>query len=989
MVRNRDTTIAVDPLREQQLEELFAYYVDRLNEGDELNPQEILAKHPELGTDLIEHLEGYIDPGAAPSMPSDRTLGDYTIRREIGRGGMGIVYDAWQNSLDRRVALKVLPLGIAASDRAFERFMREARTAAKLDHQNIVRVHGMGVEANTPYYSMEYVEGRTLAQILGAMEAHSDAAEDAPFAPASDGSTNYTGIARTFAEVADGLQHAHEKGVTHRDIKPSNLILTVDGHLRILDFGLARFEGDESLTLTGDLLGTPMYMSPEQARRRKIPVDHRTDIYSLGATLYEVLTQRPPFRGKDNYETLSQIIANDLSPLRRFDPTIPKSLETIVLKCLRKNPKDRYDTAEAVAEDLRRFAQGEPVEAQPLPPWAGVARKAWKYSPRIGVIVMTATLIFFVISLLMPTKGIVTRQVLAPALGGMGMPSPDGRYLSTVNWEKGNLAVHDFTTGKTRDITDEGTWKKPNQFCDVSIWSPDSRQIAYFWYHESSGTSLRIVGLDGAKPRVLLAGDSARGEHAPWPRAWSRDGKFIVALFRKKDETVERGYQRQIVLVSVADGSLRVLKSLGERNSKDMSISPDGRYVVYELEEEPGSKKRDIHLLATDGSGDVPLVEHPADDKAPYWTPDGKRVVFLSDRSGAMGVWILNVDDGKPRGTPALVKETGRRFQPMGFTRDGSLYYRVGNPAADVYVATLDFEAGKVLSSPTKTSLRFEGSNFAPTWSPDGKYLAYASRRDTQDNYLLVIRSVDTGEERDLSPSSLRMLGAHAHGAPQWSPDGRSILVAGKANSANGLYLVDVQTGEFNTIIEYGLGSQEPNFWPRWPVFSNDGTQIYYIRDRSIVALDLETRGEKELYRANKYIVRLACSPDGRRLAFFESTQDERPAVVKTVSTSGGEPRELFTLEKVQTLFWGVGISWTPDGRHLIVAGPDVPDKQGADRLPDELWRYPIAGGEPVKLSLGIKIRQMSMHPDGRRFAFASHEPKGGAEVWVLENFLP
>ncbi|MCZ6812174.1 MAG: serine/threonine-protein kinase, partial [Planctomycetota bacterium] len=375
MVSNRETTIASDALREHQLEELFAYYVDRLNKGDELNPQEILAKHPGLGAELLEYLEGYIDPDAAPTMPSDRTLGDYTIRRQIGRGGMGVVYDAWQNSLDRRVALKVLPLGIAASDRAFERFMREARTAAKLDHQNIVGVHGMGVEADTPYYSMEYVEGRTLAQILGATEAHSDAAVDAPFAPASDGSADYAGIARAFAEVADGLQHAHAKGVIHRDIKPSNLILDRAGHLRILDFGLARFEGEESLTLTGDLLGTPMYMSPEQARRRKIPIDHRTDIYSLGATLYEMLTRRPPFRGKDNYETLSQIIANDPSPLRRFDPTIPKSLETIVLKCLRKNPKDRYDTAEAVAQDLRRFARGEPVEAQQLPPWAGLTRR--------------------------------------------------------------------------------------------------------------------------------------------------------------------------------------------------------------------------------------------------------------------------------------------------------------------------------------------------------------------------------------------------------------------------------------------------------------------------------------------------------------------------------------------------------------------------------------------------------------------------------------
>ena len=155
------------------------------------------------------------------------------------------------------------------------------------------------------------------------------------------------------------------------------------------------------------------------------------------------------------------------------------------------------------------------------------------------------------------------------------------------------------------------------------------------------------------------------------------------------------------------------------------------------------------------------------------------------------------------------------------------------------------------------------------------------------------------------------------------------------------------------------------------------------------MALNLETRGERELYKVNKDIFRLACSPDGRRLAFFESSQDGKPAVVKTISTSGGDSRELFTLHEGQHLFWGVGISWTPDGRHVVVGGPPVPGKQGADSLPDDLLIIPVAGGEPRKVKLEIKLRQMSLHPDGKRIAFASHNPKGGTEVWVMENFLP
>ena len=965
---------------QHDLEELFAFYVDQLNRGEELNPQEILAKHPFVGEQLLSHLEDYVGADAAPVEVQLRTLGDYTLRRQIGRGGMGIVYDAWQNSLDRQVALKVLPVGVAADDRTFHRFMREAKTAARLNHENIVRVYGMGVESNTPYYAMEYVDGKTLGQILAAQETDTAEASGTSFGRTKEGLVDYPSIATAFAAVAEGLQHAHSKGVIHRDIKPSNLMLDGNGRLRIVDFGVARLEGQAGLTLTHDVVGTPLYMSPEQARRRKIPIDHRTDIYSFGATLYELLTHRPPFRGRDNHETLSQIIERDPSPLRRFDPTIPKSLETIVLKCLRKTPKERYDTAKAVADDLRRFARGEPVEARPLPAWAGLTRRAWKYGPRIGVIAMAATLVSVLVFLLLPTDGIVTRQVWAPALDIMGEVSPDGRYISYVNWTKGNLAVHDLETGENRDLTDEGTWETPSKFCDASIWSPDSRRIAYYWIGRER--SLRIVGLDGSKPRVLASTNSVPAYGVPWPRGWSQDGKYLLAISYDKNESLTRGEEGHIVLVSVTDGSVRVLNSLGERHCPNASLSPDGRYVVFELDPKPGSKKGDIHLLATDGSGEVPLVEHPADDKAPYWTPDGKRIIFMSDRSGSMGLWMLDVDDGKPKGAPTLVKEMGDKSAPMGSTRDGSFYYSVRTPTNDVYVATVDFEAGKVLAPPTKRSLRFEGSNFAPFWSPDGKYLAYASRRSS--GTVLVIRSVETGEERDLSRKSLPMRSAHHHAAPRWSPDGRSILLAGEAKGVGRLHLVDVQTGDFTTIVLDQPRKEGGNYSaPRWPVFSSNGKQVYYVRDRSIMAHNLEIHRERELYRSNGYIHRLACSPDGRRLAFLEAAQALRPTVVRTIPASGGEPRELYTLKEGKRFSRGVGLSWTPDGRHVIVGGPDGPDK------PDELWRIPASGGEPRKLSLGVKVDSLSLHPDGRRIALTRPDPKGGAEVWAMENFLP
>jgi tetratricopeptide (TPR) repeat protein len=267
---------------------------------------------------------------------------------------------------------------------------------------------------------MEFVEGETLAQILARLRAAEGkeeeerqtilqslsglfgkddcAAPDTEIEPevptlarktlleSGDFDLEYCArLARAFAGVAEGLQHSHSKGIIHRDIKPSNLILDKEGRLRILDFGIAHLAGQESLTLSGDFVGTLLYMSPEQASRRKIPIDHRTDIYSLGATLYEMLTHRPPFQGKDHSDTLSQIIEREPVEPRKLNPRVPKDLETIVLKCLRKEPADRYGTAEALAQDLRRFVRGDPVEARPPTAWELLARRVFRHRRKLFV----------------------------------------------------------------------------------------------------------------------------------------------------------------------------------------------------------------------------------------------------------------------------------------------------------------------------------------------------------------------------------------------------------------------------------------------------------------------------------------------------------------------------------------------------------------------------------------------------------------------------
>ncbi|MBN1420190.1 MAG: protein kinase, partial [Planctomycetes bacterium] len=387
-----------DPGGEDLLAKLVCEYMDRLIAGETIDGDRVLREHPDLGPSILRELRTFTEIGGDGEDSGEEprtlgTLGDFTLRRRLGSGGMGVVYAAWQNSLEREVALKVLPPGVAADARSSVRFLREAQIAARLSHPHIVPVYTTGIEGETPYYAMEYVEGETLAQAIARMRPRGgssrETAEGDPtsaplFGVPREDQEFFLRFARAFAGVADGLQHAHERSVIHRDIKPSNLIFDGEGRLRILDFGLARLEGHQSLTRSGGIAGTPLYMSPEQARACKIPIDHRTDIYSLGATMYEILAGRPPFKGKDPNDTLSQIIEREPLDPTALDPRIPRDLETIVLKCLRKEAGDRFGTAEALAQDLRRFVRGDPIEARPPGRLERAARRLRRNAWRIA-----------------------------------------------------------------------------------------------------------------------------------------------------------------------------------------------------------------------------------------------------------------------------------------------------------------------------------------------------------------------------------------------------------------------------------------------------------------------------------------------------------------------------------------------------------------------------------------------------------------------------
>ncbi|MHC4670084.1 MAG: serine/threonine-protein kinase, partial [Planctomycetota bacterium] len=377
------------------LTKIVEEWCDRIDRGERVDIDALVHAHPEFAEELRARFEAHdvLDQALSTTSPvpdgMPREIGDYDVVREIGRGGMGVVYEAEQKRMSRKVALKVLAASITGTPQAVKRFQREAKAAGRLHHTNIVPIYDLDQYAGQWFYAMELVEGRSLSAVVAELRGRRPTEGSLARAAVSQ-ETESTDVlsgtgtgdrayhvraAELFAGVADALELAHQEGIIHRDIKPSNLLLDADGVLKIVDFGLARFEDEAlSMTITGDLLGTPAYMSPEQATAKRMGIDHRTDIYSLGATLYEVLTLQPPFEAKTLQELCSQIVTKDPALPRRRNHHIPRDLETIVLKAMDKDRDKRYQSARELARDLCRFAEGAAIHARRI----GPAGRAWR-----------------------------------------------------------------------------------------------------------------------------------------------------------------------------------------------------------------------------------------------------------------------------------------------------------------------------------------------------------------------------------------------------------------------------------------------------------------------------------------------------------------------------------------------------------------------------------------------------------------------------------
>jgi Tol biopolymer transport system component len=535
--------------------------------------------------------------------------------------------------------------------------------------------------------------------------------------------------------------------------------------------------------------------------------------------------------------------------------------------------------------------------------------------------------------------------------------TPDGRLAAIMDRSTGDVAIYDISSGQTRRLMAQSE-PFAHGYAESPLLSSDLRQVAFAWYdYAGLRHQLRVMpNQPGAPQRVLI--NSPEFEYFE-VAAWSHDGKSVLTSMWKPDGTV------QLAWVSVADGSVKVLKSLGWRELDRPSLSPDGRYIAYSATQSPETANSSIYVLASDGAAETELVKGAGVNEAPAWTPDGARVFFTSNRSGGFGLWSIAVQNGRAFGSPELVKPDLGRISGMGFSSSGTYYYMHVTLSTDIYFAELDPASSKARGSAVRLTETFTGSRF-PAWSPDGKAVAFVrGLRGNLGSGDLVVRSLETGQERIYPGTVFR-------GELMWLPDGKSLLVPMTRRNQVSLYRVNLDAGEFTLALEQGYGAME---------LAPDGKTLYvmnyYMSYEGIRAVDLVTGHERQVFEAPKpqrigaRLPMLALSPDGQTLAF----QLGRRSFLIGVDGSG--LRELPTGD--------VGaLGWSQDNHAVLFA------------LNRKLMRLSVEGGEPEFTGLADISPAFDLSADGSRIAFTRGAvTQSGAsagnrivEVWALDNLL-
>ena len=553
-------------------------------------------------------------------------------------------------------------------------------------------------------------------------------------------------------------------------------------------------------------------------------------------------------------------------------------------------------------------------------------------------------------------RGLVTRRILEDASGINGVLTTDGKYIRRLEWETGDIIEFDVAGGKTSRITNKGLRTERLYYVEGYVFSRDGKQIVFDRYTTEGKPQLLIRNLDGTALHTLY------DESSTIPFDWSPDAGSILAL-----RGIITSNMMELVLISTKDSSVRVLKKIesGPYVLTRASFSPDGQTIAFSLVNDGNPPQGEIYLMTVDGRNEVVVAGHPAEDELLAWTPDGKRLLFLSDRSGTWDIWTVRITGGKQQGEPEMLKKDfGKGSKFLGFTPDGSLYYKTLTPLGHLYFGEVDLETGKVLVPPKPVTTRFNGPPSRIAWSPDGRSLLYVSGGFEIDhgNNNLTIRSNETGEENFLSTRLLKIWDIY------WAPDSRSILAWGMTVKENALFRIDTETGEITKLAN-----------GRWaPRLSKDAKTMVYMGNGGITKRNLDTGEESIGIKVGTELLSSYddLSPDCKEAAF------QKNGTIYTVSLNGGEPKKLLSgLTNYYVL------RWTVDGRYIIAQALD--NISGLYAATSEIWRIPVQGGTPLKLNLAIpRMADFTLHPDNSRFAFSINDGTK-EELWVMENFLP
>jgi len=836
------------------------------------------------------------------------TIGPYELLAHIGAGGMGDVWRARDKRIGRDVAIKVLPDLYAPGDERVKRFELEARAAGALNHPGLVTIFDVGTIEGAPYIVMELREGETLRDALG------------------DGKATRLPLRRTIdyaIQLASALAVAHEKGIIHRDLKPENVFITVEGRVKILDFGLAkltddakypdgRVRSDRHLTSIGMVVGTPGYMAPEQVSAK--PLDYRTDIFAFGTLLYELLTGQRAFDRESAVETMTAVLNEDPPPLAEIAPNVPPMLEAIVRHCMEKNPRDRFQSARDLAFQLRTLPEVQNSRTDRFEALYAAPRKPMRY--RAAVIVMAVLAlaaggftIFHSRAVPAATPVARTYKQLTFAEGVAMLPtlSPDGKMFAYVSSQSGNRDIYlqrvdgRAATNLTADSPADDS---------EPAFSPDGSQIAF--RSERDGGGIFVMGAAGESLRRIT--DIG---HNP---SWSPDGGRIVVSTQPVDlRPLSHHEYGELWIVDTHTGVKRLLVKPGDAgpgtDALQPSWSPNGKRIAFWGLSR--NSQRDIWTVDPNAPQPrqtiVPVTSDAPTDWNPVWSPDGRYLYFGSDRDGTMNLWRIAIDEtsGKPAGAPEPMTLPAGFSGDFAMSRQGDLAYTTLTRLYRLLAFPFEAKSGRIGEPRPLFGGTLEILTFEP--SPDGKSIAFTAGT-TQENVFVAnadgtrLSQLTTDDARDRSVT--------------WSADGKT------------LYFYSNRGGHYQI----------------WSIHA-DGSALTRVTDDA----DLRRIGAQE-------VVMPSASPDGRTLA----AQSGAAAVLIHLDRPAGHRLEMCRQASGDTL---TAPKWSPDGNELtgIVFNPSQPASR-------RIGVYSLRTGRLEILNPGYSPQWLS---DSRHIAFFENRDVG------------